>query len=274
MSIRLRAVVWFAAVGAWGCDGDSPAPGGAYGESCSSVEPCASDLFCQDFPGSGRNMCSNGCDPTIDCGEGYLCFDFVDAGFSACIRRCTSGSSSPMTWAGRTYACIDGVPTDCASLAYGVACGACGCRDGEYCTTVDDPGCHPRRPVGEACTYDYECQSRNCDHPSTSETLVCMVAVGSACSSTDCGYCLGSGSFCSRYCSSASSTSYTCPSEYHCAGSEGTYHCVADCTTGYCEDGYGCSSNPSECPANTECRRVTETDYETWLEVTACYACF
>jgi hypothetical protein len=193
-------------------------------------------------------------------------------GYSVCSDPCVAERRMEDDL-GRVYVCVDGIPVECSSVAYGSHCSACGCNPGEYCGLESSPGCHPEIAVGQPCEQDWMCQSDNCDLDPTTSVRECMVPVGSACTADNCGTCLGGGIFCSRHCGDDATPYYSCDSQYDCAGYSGDWHCVPDCAVGRCDvDGYGCSANDSVCPATMPCTRLVWTN-SLGITVTSGYAC-
>ena len=242
----VRAACIAAAVGLVACGEDS-APLTPFGEQCVgyvSAPQCETDMACMGYPGSSRGICTYTCTVSEECPTEYACTQLPD-GFSICAPQCSSDYS--LEYGGVHYACIGAVRTPCTVLPYGAHCSACGCTAGDYCVSSEELGCHPKLAVGEACTSDEACQSGNCDSRYGSTDRFCMVPVGDPCTSDNCSRCLGGGVFCSRNCGTASTTSYRCPDEYHCAGHEDEYHCVTEC------------SPSGTCAGTMECRFVTAT---------------
>jgi hypothetical protein len=205
---------WLAALGsmlvlaASGCSsgGSSPSPSSANGgsssvaaaalfEACSPSRACESGLECITANGTAR--CQHLCQSDADCNFTIrLIVDDVPATCGTLTREVKACTLPCSERYGRDFACIDGHPVECSALDE-KSCSICGCAD-ERLRCEPNVGCHPKRAVDEACTANSDCATDNCDQ----YAHVCRVAVGSACTPTNCERCIAwqHGTYCSRTC--------------------------------------------------------------------------
>ena len=177
------------------------------GSDAECVELCHGDPGCLqgycaetvDAVLGALSFCTKPCALDTDCTSdlvpvGLRCGVLAD-GSRGCVEACSGGLGAP-----GSFACVDGVPTDCA-LAPDAFCEVCGCPADLRC--VAGVGCQPKLGLGDACGYDSACLSNHC----SATAGVCRVGVGEPCNDQNCDLCLmatDGWSWCSRNCSSGS----------------------------------------------------------------------
>jgi hypothetical protein len=208
MRAAVVAAVLMAGLPVQGCSSPSDAgPKLEVGAWCGANADCPGG-FCLE------RSCSKHCSADADCAEyGGLACGVDASGERSCVPQCGSFGSH--------YACIAGVATSC-EVASDQYCEDCGCPSTQRCEP--DQGCMPKRPVGEPCKTDDDCNTDNC----SSFAGVCRAPIGAACDSTSCDVCLVADgwSYCSRECSGNSE----CGSGL-CLGNADTFYCRPPCSS-------------------------------------------
>lgn len=202
---------WLAALGlmlaqvASGCSSNSPAPAPASGgssssksaglfEECSPGHDCESGLEC--IMANGLSRCEHLCQSDADCNFTIkIVLDDVQA-VCGTLTKEVKACSLPCSERYDAFACIDGHPVECSALD-DTSCATCGCAD-KSLRCEPNVGCQAKRAVDDECTTDSDCVTDNCDQ----NAHVCRVAVGSACTASNCERCVASRSdtYCSRAC--------------------------------------------------------------------------
>lgn len=198
--LRLGSVllsgIWLASctLGGGGSDGTSPThpkPLRPLGGSCTDGTDCESALCLK--VSETQSVCTADCSTDADCvstgGSGPYACGVGPGNRRLCVAPCGNLVAG--------YTCVDGLPTVC-DIAGGNHCGDCGCSPGTRC--LKDGACGPLATVGEACSTDDDCNTKNC----STYAGVCRTPIGQSCTTANCDVCytLPSGwSYCSRTCS-------------------------------------------------------------------------
>jgi len=252
---RLASTIWLFGVAALTASCTTittTGPSDPYGSWCMSEQSCASDICLYEaLDYLAYYVCTRTCETLGEpcepiSGNEAVCIDTIYLG-RVCAPHCT-----PALFEDWDYACVNGVPTLCSSVAPAAYCQFCGCPDtSQYCNeTGPQPTCVPRLELGEPCESFIQCLSRNCERNGLNEQT-CVMDIGeSSCDDSICERCMGEGEYCSGRCPNSS-----CPE-----GSLCTMRNIEPVESSFwCRP--LCAGPDAPCPTGMECLYADNGDY-------------